>query len=163
MGNLTHWKKYDNPDYLGAYALNPGEELILTIKSISHQIVKGEGGKEDQCRVAYFMEQCKPMILNATNCKTIAKLYGTPYVEEWEGKRIQVYATTTKLAGEQVECLRIKNKVPEKEKPILDSKYPGWANAIQALKNGETSIEFLENKYNIPPDAKKIMMEAQNA
>lgn len=22
----THWKKYTNPDYLGAYAFQPGEE-----------------------------------------------------------------------------------------------------------------------------------------
>lgn len=27
MENLTHWKKLTNPDYLGAYALQPGEDL----------------------------------------------------------------------------------------------------------------------------------------
>ena len=46
------------------------------------------------------MENEKPMILNRTNCKTIAKLHGSPEVEDWVGKKIQIYATTTKVAGE---------------------------------------------------------------
>ena len=33
--NLTHWKKLTNPDYLGAYALQPGEDLIATIKEVT--------------------------------------------------------------------------------------------------------------------------------
>ena len=30
----THWKKLNNPDYLGAYALEPGQELVATIKVV---------------------------------------------------------------------------------------------------------------------------------
>jgi hypothetical protein len=30
----------------------------------------------------------KPMILNRTNAKTISKLLGSSYVEDWSGKRV---------------------------------------------------------------------------
>ena len=56
------------------------------------------------------------MILNRTNCKTISKVCGSPYIEQWTGHRIQIYATTTRMAGETVECLRIRDKAPEEVK-----------------------------------------------
>lgn len=52
------------------------------------------------------------MILNVTNMKTIAKMYG-PYIEKWAGKRVQIYASTTKFGGDTVECLRIRKEAPE--------------------------------------------------
>ena len=35
----THWKKLENPDYLGAYALQPGQDLTLQIKSVGQEEV----------------------------------------------------------------------------------------------------------------------------
>ena len=39
-------------------------------------------------------------------------MYG-PYIEHWAGKRVQIYATTTKFGGDTVECLRIRKDPPE--------------------------------------------------
>ena len=39
----THWKKLSNPDYLGAYALDPGKDLIVTIQSVGEERVTGSG------------------------------------------------------------------------------------------------------------------------
>ena len=36
----THWKKLNNPDFLGAYALEPGEDLI-GVKEVNVYKVKG--------------------------------------------------------------------------------------------------------------------------
>lgn len=69
MTNKTHWKKLTHPDYLGAYALNPGEERTLTIKSVASELVVGTDGKKEECIVARFTEDEKPMILNKTNMK----------------------------------------------------------------------------------------------
>ena len=77
----THWKKLHNPDYLGAYFLQPGQDLILTIQKVQKEIVVGADGKREECTVLHFKEkEAKPMILNATNAKTISKIYGTPYI-----------------------------------------------------------------------------------
>jgi hypothetical protein len=75
---LTHWKKLTNPDYLGAYALEPGQDLIVTIKSVANEVVTGSDGKKETCSVMRFAENVKPMILNATNSKMITKLLKTP-------------------------------------------------------------------------------------
>lgn len=163
MNELTHWKKLNNPDYLGAYSLQPGEEPIYTIKDVRLEMVTGTDGKKEECTVAHFKEKVKPMILNSTNCKTIAKLYDTPYIEHWANKQIQIYATKVKAFGEEMEALRIRPKAPVKSKPVLDQSYKGWANAYEAVKNGETTIDFLQEKYTIPPECLKLMQEAQNA
>ena len=109
----THWKRLINPDYLGAYSLDPGKDMILTIKAVRREMITGTGGKQEECTVCHWQENQKPMILNRTNCKTISKVCGSPYIEQWAGHRIQIYATTTRMAGEMVECLRIRDKAPE--------------------------------------------------
>lgn len=111
---MTHWKKLTNPDYLGAYSvLDAGHDLILTIKSVSEELVCGADGKKEQCVVARFYEPEKPMILNKTNMKSIEKLYSTPFIEEWTGKKIQVYSARVKAFGDTVDALRIRPTVPK--------------------------------------------------
>lgn len=114
----THWKKLDNPDYLGAYALQPGQDLIVQIKSVGQEeVYNPTNNKKEICTVAHFMDKnVKPMILNVTNCKTISKIYDTPYIEDWTGKYISVYIAKVKAFGETVEALRIRNRVPTVEK-----------------------------------------------
>ncbi len=109
----THWKKLINPDYLGAYSLEPGQDMVLTIGRVQKEMITGTGGKKEECIVCHWQESQKPMILNVTNCKTIAKLLKTPYIEKWAGHRIQIGQDLTKMGGETVECLRVRNKLPE--------------------------------------------------
>ena len=109
----THFKRLINPDYLGAYSLDPGKDMILTIKSVGKEMITGAGGKQEECIVCHWVENQKPMILNITNCKTISKMLKTPYVEQWAGHKVQIYATTTKFGGDVVECLRIRKDPPE--------------------------------------------------
>ena len=108
----THWKKLINPDYLGAYSLDPGKDMILTIKNVKNEIVTGPDGKKEECMVMRFMEDAKPMIVNSTNAKTIQKLYKTPYIEEWAGRKIQLFVDKVKAFGEVVEALRIRPRIP---------------------------------------------------
>ena len=55
MENKTHWKKLTNPNYLGAYAFQPGEEKTVTIKEVKREAVQNQKGTEE-CTVAYFKE-----------------------------------------------------------------------------------------------------------
>jgi hypothetical protein len=107
---VTHWKKLTNPNYVGAHDLLPNQELTLTIDSVSKEIVKGSDGKEEQCIVAKIKGAKKPMILNKTNCKIIARVLDTPYIEEWSGKSIIIYSAKVKAFGEMVDALRVKNQ-----------------------------------------------------
>ena len=121
MSELTHWKKLYNPDYLGAYSLEPGQDLVVTIASVRDESVMGTDGKKEECMVMRFSERnTKPMILNATNAKQITKLLNTPYIEKWAVRQIQLYATPVKAFGETVDALRIRPFLPlvASDKPI---------------------------------------------
>lgn len=114
MAQMTHWKKLQNPNYLGAYAFQPSEEKTVTIHHVTEESVIGMDGKREMCTVAYFAEQdVKPLILNVTNCKAISSLYKTPYIEQWEGKRIILKVQTVKAFGEMVDAVRVKPEIPK--------------------------------------------------
>lgn len=139
METLTHWKKLTHPDYFGAYALEPGKDMILTIKSCAIEIVSGSDGKKQECMVIHFAEPgIKPMICNKTNAKTITKIHKTPYIEQWAGKQIQLYAASVNAFGSTTDALRIRDMVPVKQVDVTE--------AISKLKNC-TTLENLKSTF----------------
>lgn len=108
--SLTHWKRLENPDYIGAYAFQPNEEKIVTIKMVRREMITGADGKKEECTVVHFVENEKPLILNATNAKMIAKMADTPYIEQWVGVRIALVVRDVKAFGETVPAVRVAQK-----------------------------------------------------
>ena len=141
----THWKKLHNPDFLGAYSLDPGKDLIATIKTVRNEQVIGSDGKKEECIVARFYESnIKPMILNSTNCKTIQKLYKTPYIEEWDGRKIQIFVDMVNAFGEKVEALRIRPYIPKQTEQV--TKCSDCGEDIQGV-SGRTAKQIADNTY----------------
>lgn len=151
----THWKRLTNPDYLGAYALNEGQDVVATIKFVRAEKVVGPDGKKEECTVAHFQEDnIKPMILNATNCKTITKLYKTPYIEEWANRKIQIFVDKVKAFGEVVEALRIRPYVPKvvvtkSDYPVLCSDCGSVIQAFGKMTAAQTA-QYTQDKYGKP-------------
>lgn len=111
---LTHWKELMDSPYLGAYCLQPGQEIVLTIAKVGKESVIGADGKKEDCLVIHFAERdVKPMIVNATNAKAISKVADSPRVEHWVGKKIQVYIEKVKAFGDIVEALRVRKFAPK--------------------------------------------------
>ena len=147
----THWKLLANPDYIGAYWLPPGEDVNVVIDYVIREVITGTGGKKEECSVAHLKGGVKPFILNSTNSKSIAKLYG-PYIEDWAGKAITLYATTTKLAGDTVECLRIRPQVAvRKKQAIAEARFKA---AIDSIKAGTYTAVKLEAMFELTPEQK---------
>jgi hypothetical protein len=107
---VTHWKRLTNPLFIGAHDLQPKQELVITIKSVAQEMVKGQDGKDEQVVVAQIEGAKKPMILNKTNMKIITKVLDTPYIEEWSGKKIIIYGANVRAFGEMCLALRVKNQ-----------------------------------------------------
>ena len=147
MEKKTHWKKLENPDYIGAYSLDEGKDLPVIIESVTRQMITGNGGKKEECTVA-ILKGYKPFILNRTNMKMIQKIYNTPYIEEWAGKSIVLYIAKIKAFGEDnVECLRIRAKAAELTE-LKPSDTENWTKVKQALLNGYT-IDQIKTKWHI--------------
>ena len=162
MENKTHWKKLDNPNYIGAYSLMDGEvkDLTVIIEKVVTEEVKTDRGKEI-CKVAYLKGQ-KPMILNATNSKAIQKIYGTPYIEDWKGKAITLYVAKIRAFGDEIECLRIRDIKPKQKalNELKPSDTDNWNKVILGLKNGFT-IEQVKTKWLLSKEnQEKLISEA---
>jgi hypothetical protein len=157
----THWKKLNNPDYIGAYSLMNGEEkndLVVTIESVAQQNVTGPNNKQDECLVAQLKGQ-KPMILNATNAKTIASIADSPYIEDWVGCKVTLYVAKVKAFGDTVDALRIRPTAPTL--PILNPTHPKWAGAKQSIADGTVTIEQIKSKYSLSVKDEKTLTDGK--
>src|SRR5690606_18514984 len=97
----THWREFHPTEYIGAYAFEPGEEKILTIKRAGHETVKDDKGRSEDCLVVHWQQKdVKPMIVNVTNSKAISKVAGSPYIEEWIGVTVALFTTEVPAFGE---------------------------------------------------------------
>lgn len=142
--NKTHWKKWTNPDYLGSYAFQPGEEKVVTIKEVKREIVQNQQGKEE-CTVAHFVEDVKPLILNTTNCKTISKVWGSPYIEDWANRRIALKVKKISAFGEMVDAVRVSAERPMEEEYICE--ICGKPITPGAGRTAATIATATKNKY----------------
>ena len=112
-----HWKKLvSDPKFLGEADLIGQPEIIATISRVTKDMVQNGSGKTEKT-VVYFCENIKPMVLNVTNSKRIAKLAGSPLVEKWEGVVIQIYFDpSVKFAGDTVGGVRVRTFAPSMSK-----------------------------------------------
>lgn len=142
----THWKKLTNPDYIGAYDFQPGEERIVTIKDVKRQMVTGPDGKKEECTIVFFA-QGKPMILNVTNAKAITKLADTPYIEQWVGVSVKLIVVKVKAFGEVVDALRVKSE--KVTKPVLSLNTPNFEACRKAYQADPTQLDKIKAKYDV--------------
>lgn len=104
---MRHYKLLHPRKYICAADLD-GKDVKLTIKSIDHEELVMEGGKKDVEPVITFEKAKKKMVLNRTNARRIAEYYGDD-VDQWVGKEITLYPTTTKAkGGGTTDCIRVR-------------------------------------------------------
>lgn len=106
----THFLSMFDRDYLGYFDLQ-GRDVTVTISKVIGGQLTAMGGRKSKKPIVYFEGKEKGLICNKTNSKTIAAMYGN-YVEEWVGKKITLYTSTTRNPDGtgDVECIRIRPK-----------------------------------------------------
>ena len=154
---LTHWKKLQNPLYLGSYDFQPGEERIVTVKDVKREMVKGQEGTEEHT-IVHFTEGYKPMIMNATNSKMLTNLSGSPYVEKWIGTSFKLVIVKIKAFGEFIDELLIKSEKVVKTLPELTLDSPNFIKVKDAIKNGKATIEQVETKYKLSEEVRNAII-----
>lgn len=157
----THWRTFHPTDYIGAYAFEPGEEKILTIKRAGHEKVKDTNGKTDDCLVVHFKEKdVKPLIVNVTNSKAISKVAESPYVEDWTGVKITLFTMEVPAFGEMVEAVRVRQTAPKVTKPALTPDHAKWEKAVQSVAAGKTTINKIKSSYTLSDEDEAALKEA---
>lgn len=162
-----HFRKVYKSDHLGVADLEEfleeGRELKFTIRNVVQYIldprVKGSGvlvaGKVISANVAFFKEDIKPMVLNATNAKQIKLFTGKVMVEDWNDVRVELYFDeSVKMKGEVVGGVRIRKIQPQdKPKPLFTE-----ANFEAATKVNAT-IELIKSRYSLTPAMEQKYLE----
>lgn len=125
--NVDHYAQLKDSEYLGHWDVPVGKTLKVTIESVELEEVMSPGSfKKDWKTVAAFKGAKKRLILNVTNMKAIASWHGSN-PKKWNGKEVELFRTITKLKGDEVECLRIKE---DKQAKVRNNS----AQASQALE-----------------------------
>lgn len=117
-------------EYLGAEDIDPGTEPILTIKAIYNGMVTLQRGKENKDVIVFSEETVpgiktvRPLIVNATNRKTLRKIYKSVTAEALQGKKVQLYIdhnVRDPSSGDKIDGIRIKPRIPSppRTEPII--------------------------------------------
>jgi hypothetical protein len=150
MTDKTHYRKaFDSPYLSSADIVEP---TVLTVRCVKLESDRTKKTK-DAFNTAYFVEKeirkgepLKPMILNATNSKTMKALTGTPFIDDWNNVRITVYVDgSVRFGKETVEGLRISPHAPEAARKVLTPNMArAWVNAKEAFKRDGNLDSVLE-------------------
>lgn len=108
--------------YLGAVDLH-GKDVDLTIRRVMIEDLKTKQGGTEKKPILYFVEtkeradkagtpdKEKRLVMNKTNATTIAEMHGNE-IDDWKGKRITLFPTTTLAFGDTVDCIRVRPTAP---------------------------------------------------
>lgn len=160
--NKTHYRKAFNSPYLSSADIV--EPVILTISRVAL-----EGDKTKKCKdlfnTAYFSEteirqgeKLKPMILNATNSRTMKNLTGSAFIDDWAGTKITVYVDpNVRMMGDVVEGLRI-----NPEKPIVRHEMQQgsnqWNNAVAAYKR-DGNLDAVRARVDVSEESERLIKQ----
>lgn len=161
----THYRKAFNSPYLSSADIV--EPTVLTISRVT--LEKDQTKKtKDVFNTAYFAEKeirkgeiLKPMILNATNSKTLKTLTESPFIEDWVNVSVTIYVdNNVRFGGSIMDGLRISPRAPEK-KFIDPSMTKAWENAKAAYKR-DGNLDSVLVRVGISAANQEILKEECN-
>ncbi len=117
-------------EYLGAEDIDPDTEPVLTIAALYNGMITLQRGKENKDVIVFKEDRVpgirnvRPLVCNATNRKTLKKLYKSVTADNLVGKRIQLWIdhkVRDPQTGELTDGIRIRDRKPAdvKAAPIL--------------------------------------------
>lgn len=116
--------------------------LTLTIQDIKSEEMKTHRGNKEIKEVLYFLETQKGFVLNKTNAKRIAVLYGA-MTGDWQGKQITLYTEPVQAFGELHNALRVATNAitPDSQDDTM---------TLDKLFNNLNRVERIREFYSTP-------------
>jgi hypothetical protein len=118
-------------EYLKASDLHDKRGNPVNVVVVIDRIEMKDVG-DDHKPVVYFQGKDRGLVLNKTNANNIAVMHGED-MDDWIGKEIQLFSTTTDFQGKTVPCIRVRPARPsDRAKPTLKVASRGNSVAVQA-------------------------------
>ena len=159
----THYRKVFKSDHLGVADLEDlkevGNNLIFTIRQVKQEMGVSVAGRKGNHNIAYFNEKIKPLVLNATNSKTMKSLCGgSSFVEDWSNVLVQLYIDPSAKFGDNIGGVRIHPNQPKQMKELTPDMASAWNNAILAFNRDGNFSKVLE-RMTISDANQQLLME----
>lgn len=151
MESKTHWKKFQDNNYVGEYMFDgTDKDLVLTIKdTFLEEVFEPNSNKTTNERVISFEEIPQKLICNTTNAKRIEKLFESPFVEDWVGKKIALYFDkTVKFGGQCVGGIRVRTTKPADTTAIVCEQCGGKLKPVSG-RSVEFMADYTKKKYGM--------------
>jgi len=167
MENKHHYRNVFKSDHLGSAdledLLEQGSKLIFTISEVKQEKGAKVAGKKIDANIVYFHEKIKPLVLNATNSKTLKSFAktkehpnGSPFVEDWKNITIELYVDdNVQMKGEKTQGVRIRQIQPTVQKVKPDFLEANFEKA----KNASATIETIKERYNVSDEIESKYIE----
>lgn len=162
MMEKTHYRKAFNSPYLSS-----ADIVEPTVFTIAYVKLEGDKTKKtkDMFNTAYFTEkfirdgeELKPMILNATNSRTLRNLTGSAFIEDWQNVPVTIYVDNKVInRGQIVEGLRISPDKPKTVKPELTPESSNFQSAVDAYKR-DGNFDAIEKRVTISNQTKEFIV-----
>lgn len=161
MSDKTHYRKaFDSPYLSSADIVEP---TVLTVRCVKLETDRTKKTK-DKFNTAYFVEKdirpgepLKPMILNATNSKTMKSLTGSAFIDDWNDVRITVYVDhAVKFGKDMVEGLRISPEAPTR-RVLTPQAAKAW-NAAKAAYVRDGSLDAVLARADMSDEHQKQLI-----
>lgn len=114
---LKSFEEILDPNFINADLLGSvGSEKVVTITKFEEMEYYDNATRKKQLGSAVCFKEVLPLILNKTNTKTLKKLFSpnTDDTSNCIGHQVILYVTTTKVAGIERNCIRIKEYSEQK-------------------------------------------------
>lgn len=167
MENKHHYRNVFKSDHLGSADLEDfteqGTKLVFTIREVKQEKQAKVAGKKIDANIAYFIENIKPLVLNATNSKTVKSFAktkehpnGSPFVEDWKNLVVELYVDeNVQMKGEKTQGVRIRPV-----QPIINKSKPEFTEAnFEKAKSANATIEVIKERYIVSSEIEKKYAE----
>jgi len=162
----THYRKAFDSPYLSSQDII--EPTVLTISRVELQGDKSKKTK-DHFNTAYFVEKeirqgetLKPMILNATNSRTVKQLTGQHFIDDWKNVKVTIYVEhNIRFGRDSVDGLRISTVPPVLSKPLLEVDSKMWKSAVSAYKRDQ-NLDAVKERVELTGAQEKAIIEEAN-
>ena len=108
---LDSWEKIIDPNFINSELIGTvGAEKVVTITNIDFAECYDEQTKQKVQKQTVFFEECKPLVLNKTNAKTLKRLFSpnSDNPADAVGQKIILRVESIKAFGKMTDAIRIK-------------------------------------------------------
>ena len=97
-------------------ASNVDHSIVATISFAKMEKLDNLKGESEDKLVVYFSDHKQNLALNGVNFDSIVDITGEDDSDHWAGHRIEIYRTTTAVAGKMTPCIRVRARTRKRRR-----------------------------------------------